>query len=64
VLVVDETGFLKKGNNSVGVKRQYSGAASRSPRNLHITWFSAQSARISKNSCKWPGDVGRLRRVS
>src|SRR5947209_129035 len=25
VLVVDETGFLKKGNKSVGVKRQYSG---------------------------------------
>lgn len=25
VLVVDETGFLKKGNKSIGVKRQYSG---------------------------------------
>ena len=25
VLVVDETGFLKKGNKSVGVQRQYSG---------------------------------------
>lgn len=29
VLVVDETGFLKKGNKSVGVKRQYSGTAGR-----------------------------------
>ena len=29
VLVVDETGFLKKGNKSVGVQRQYSGAAGR-----------------------------------
>ena len=29
VLVVDETGFLKKGNNSVGVQRQYSGTAGR-----------------------------------
>jgi SRSO17 transposase len=29
VLVVDETGFLKKGANSVGVKRQYSGTAGR-----------------------------------
>ena len=29
VLVVDETGFLKKGTNSVGVKRQYSGTAGR-----------------------------------
>ena len=29
VLVVDETGFLKKGDQSVGVKRQYSGTAGR-----------------------------------
>lgn len=29
VLVVDETGFLKKGSASVGVKRQYSGTAGR-----------------------------------
>jgi SRSO17 transposase len=29
VLVVDETGFLKKGVSSVGVKRQYSGTAGR-----------------------------------
>jgi SRSO17 transposase len=29
VLVIDETGFLKKGVHSVGVKRQYSGTAGR-----------------------------------
>jgi SRSO17 transposase len=29
VLVVDETGFLKKGTKSIGVKRQYSGTAGR-----------------------------------
>lgn len=29
VLVVDETGFIKKGVKSVGVKRQYSGTAGR-----------------------------------
>jgi SRSO17 transposase len=29
VLVVDETGFLKKGTKSVGVARQYSGTAGR-----------------------------------
>lgn len=29
VLIVDETGFLKKGTQSVGVKRQYSGTAGR-----------------------------------
>ncbi len=27
VLIVDETGFLKKGDKSVGVQRQYSGTA-------------------------------------
>ena len=29
VLVVDETGFLKKGNQSAGVQRQYRGTAGR-----------------------------------
>ena len=29
VLVVDETGFLKQGKHSCGVKRQYSGTAGR-----------------------------------
>ena len=29
VLVVDETGFLKKGNKSAGGQRQYSGTAGR-----------------------------------
>src|SRR5271156_2063122 len=29
VLIVDETGFLKKGVHSVGVKRQYTGTAGR-----------------------------------
>lgn len=29
VLVIDETGFLKKGTHSVGVQRQYSGTAGR-----------------------------------
>ena len=29
VLVVDETGFLKKGSKSVGMQRQYSGTAGR-----------------------------------
>jgi len=29
VLVIDETGFVKKGSKSVGVQRQYSGTAGR-----------------------------------
>ncbi|PLS85590.1 MAG: hypothetical protein CYG60_11755 [Actinobacteria bacterium] len=34
MLVVDETGFLKKGENLVGIARQYTGAAGtpRTPR--------------------------------
>lgn len=28
-LIIDETGFIKKGNHSAGVKRQYSGTAGR-----------------------------------
>jgi SRSO17 transposase len=29
ILILDETGFLKKGTRSVGVQRQYSGTAGR-----------------------------------
>jgi len=44
-LVVDETGFLKKGEHSVGVARQYSGTAGRIEK------------AVSEISCVW---VGRL----
>ena len=40
VLVVDETGFLKKGRRSVGVKRQYSGTAGK--------------VRTVRSECSWP----------
>jgi SRSO17 transposase len=40
VLVVDETGFLKKGNSSAGVQRQYSGTAGRIE-NCQIGVFTA-----------------------
>ena len=43
VLVVDETGFLKKGNKSVGVQRQYSGTAGRIE-NCQIGVFLAYSS--------------------
>jgi SRSO17 transposase len=43
VLVVDETGFLKKGTKSVGVKRQYSGTAGRIE-NCQIGVFLAYAA--------------------
>ena len=44
VLVVDETGFLKKGTKSAGVKRQYSGTAGRIE-NCQIGVFLAYAAR-------------------
>jgi SRSO17 transposase len=44
VLVVDETGFLKKGAHSVGVQRQYSGTAGRIE-NCQIGVFMAYAGR-------------------
>ena len=43
VLVVDETGFLKKGNKSAGVQRQYSGTAGRI-KNCQIGVFLAYAS--------------------
>ncbi len=43
VLVVDETGFLKKGTKSVGVQRQYSGTAGRIE-NCQVGVFLAYAA--------------------
>jgi SRSO17 transposase len=44
VLVVDETGFLKKGRKSAGVQRQYSGTAGR-VENCQLGVFLAYTAR-------------------
>lgn len=44
VLVVDETGFLKKGSHSVGVVRQYSGTAGRIE-NCQVGVFAAYASR-------------------
>ena len=44
VLVVDETGFLKKGTHSVGVARQYSGTAGRIE-NCQIGVFASYASR-------------------
>lgn len=43
-LVIDETGFLKKGNKSVGVKRQYSGTAGK-VENCQIGVFLSYASR-------------------
>ena len=47
VLVMDETGYLKKGTKSVGVKRQYSGTAGRTE-NCQIGVFLAYASPRSR----------------
>jgi SRSO17 transposase len=44
ILIVDETGFLKKGRHSAGVKRQYSGTAGRIE-NCQVGVFLAYASR-------------------
>lgn len=47
VLVVDESGFLKKGTHSVGVARQYSAAAGR-VENCQVGVFVAYASRFGQ----------------
>src|SRR4051812_35047554 len=47
VLVVDETGFMKKGERSVGVARQYSGTAGRIE-NCQVGVFLAYASRFGQ----------------
>src|SRR6201997_4282513 len=47
VLVVDETGFLKKGEHSVGVARQYSGTAGR-VENCQVGGFLGYASRFGQ----------------
>ena len=54
VLVVDETGFLKKGSKSVGVKRQYSGTAGRIE-NCQIGVFPSAALRTVSGLRQSPG---------
>ncbi|MFD5566372.1 IS701 family transposase [Kitasatospora griseola] len=47
VLIVDDTGFLKKGVRSAGVQRQYSGTAGRTE-NCQVGVFLAYSGRLGR----------------
>ena len=68
VLVVDETGFLKQGRKSVGVKRQYSGTAGK-VENCQIGVFLAYGSRRGADFLdrelylpqEWAEDVERRR---
>ena len=57
VLVVDETGFLKKGTTSVGVQRQYSGTAGKVDNcqlGVFLAYASPRGGRSSTGSCTCP----------
>jgi len=70
VLVVDETGFLKKGTHSVGVARQYSGTAGRIE-NCQVGVFVAYASRFGQALIDrrlylpeaWAGDGARRARA-
>jgi SRSO17 transposase len=68
VLVVDETGFLKKGRHSAGVARQYTGTAGR-VENAQVGVFLAYGSRGGQALIdrrlylpeRWAGDAERRR---
>ncbi|MGK5545665.1 IS701 family transposase [Streptomyces sp. URMC 127] len=68
VLIVDDTGFLKKGTSSAGVQRQYSGTAGRTE-NCQIGVFAAYASPKGRALVdrelylpkSWTGDTGRCR---
>ncbi len=72
VLIVDETGFLKKGTGSAGVQRQYTGIAGRIE-NTQVDVFLAYAssrgrALIDRRLClpdaPWCRDTGRRTRAA
>ena len=71
VLVVDETGFLKKGTKSVGVQRQYSGTAGRIENcqvGVFLTYASAKGHTLLDRELylpkSWTQDPDRCRSAS
>ena len=61
--MVDETGFLKKGNKSVGVQRQYSGTAGRIENcqiGVFLTYASAQGRTLMDRELYLPRVVGLM----
>jgi SRSO17 transposase len=70
VLVIDETGFLKKGRHSAGVARQYSGTAGRIE-NSQIGVFLGYASRLGQALLdrelylpkEWTNDAARCRQA-
>jgi hypothetical protein len=64
VLVVDETGFLKKGTTSVGVQGQYSGTAGKVDNcqlGVFLAYARERGGRSSTGSCTCPAAGPRIR---
>lgn len=68
VLVIDETGFLKQGDKSAGVKRQYSGTAGRVENcqvGVFLAYATAQGTAFIDRELflpkEWVGDLPRRR---
>src|SRR3989441_9699441 len=68
ILVVDETGFVKKGKKSAGVARQYSGTAGRrenSQVGVFLLYASSKGSAFIDRALylpeEWTGDRGRCR---
>jgi SRSO17 transposase len=68
ILVIDETGFLKKGSKSVGVQRQYSGTAGRVENcqvGVFVSYASAKGACLLDRELylpkSWTADPARCR---
>ncbi len=68
VLVIDETGFLKQGDKSAGVKRQYSGTAGRIENcqvGVFLAYATAQGTAFIDRDLflpkEWVGDLPRRR---
>jgi SRSO17 transposase len=66
VLVIDETGFLKKGDKSVGVQRQYTGTAGKRENcqiGVFLCYVSKRGAAFLDRALylpkSWAGDVER-----
>ena len=62
-LVVDETGFLKKGTHSAGVARQYSGTAGRRENQqigVFLLYASARGAAFLDRELYLPEEWGRM----
>ncbi len=65
VLVIDETGFLKKGRKSVGVQRQYSGTAGRIENcqvGVFLSYASSHGHTLLDRELYLPKAVGRTTR--